>query len=296
LKQQSLQETAPTTIAQFAYHVSLLQSKTDKQRKESLAYLTTIISSLPDGTLLPEPVATLLPKLVRLITDDHPGVRQQLMKLLKILPPSEVASHVQQLMLHTQLTMTHMKADLRLFSLEIVEWLLEIAPEEVVSCRGGWTKMLACFMGLLGWANSATSGNGGWIVVTPITGKTGTDEKTQVKQMNVFASFIKAGTGTPEAQDAPATTTFPYSHVQQHLLPQRSNAFAHLNLFGVKRDDEEMMFEDREDRQRILVQRHVPVLFKKVDEVRKQGGELGRAGATLGNAIAECVASYVDET
>jgi len=202
---------------------------------------------------------------------------------------------MQQLMLHTQLTMTNLSADLRSYSMEVLEWLLDIAPEEVVSCRGGWTKTLACFMGLLGWGQTGTSGNGGWIVVAPTTGKTGTDAKTQVKQLNVFASFVKAGTGTPVLEAIPATTIFPYSHTRQHILPERSNAFAHLNLFGNRRDEDDMMYEDREDRQRVLIKRHVQVLSKKVDEVRKQGGELGRAGATMSNAIADCVASYVDE-
>lgn len=250
---------------------------------------------MPPGTRLPEPVATLLPKLVRLITDLNPGVRQQLLKLLKVLPPAEVASHIQQLMMHTQLTMTNLSADLRGYSLEILEWLLEIAPEELVSCRGGWTKMLACFMGLLGWGHIGSKGSGGWIVVAPTTGKTGNDAKTQIKQLTIFASFIKAGTGAPKLENLPATTTFPFSHVKQHGLPERSNAFAHLNLFGNRRDEEDMMYEDREDRQRVLVQRHVPILSGKVDEVRKQGGELGRAGATLSNAIAACVANYVGD-
>ena len=61
LTQQSLHLSAPTSNATFTHNLSLLSAKSDSQRRDSLAYLTTTISSRPVNSPLPQPVSVILP-------------------------------------------------------------------------------------------------------------------------------------------------------------------------------------------------------------------------------------------
>jgi pre-rRNA-processing protein IPI1 len=85
--------------------------------------------------------------------------------------------------------MTHLAGDIRLSSLDVLEWLLRVAGDEVVGCAGGWVKTLNCFLGLLSWQTDAL---GKWSSSKAILGKAGGESKIVVKQMNAFALFLKS--------------------------------------------------------------------------------------------------------
>lgn len=290
LTQQSLSTNAPTVAAQCAHHLSLLNHKSDSQRRESLAYLTTAITSNTTGTPLPQPPSVIIPAVQRLILDGSNAVRQQLLKLLQSLPANDIASHSDQLLLHTRAGMTHLAIDIRIFALDVFEWLLGVAGDEVVSCAGGWVKMLKCFLGLLGWQNEAV---GKWSVPKSF-GKAGGDAKIQVKQMNALALFLKTGL-LPSQSTALVSTggnVFPLWQIDHHVLSERSNAFAHLNLFGATRDEDAEMYEDREDRQRVFHDRAEASIVTGLEQATKGGGELGRAAAQLKRVIKEGMADF----
>lgn len=293
LKQQSLSANAPTVEAQCAHHLGLLNHKSDTQRRDSLAYLTTAIINSPNGGPLPQPVSVIIPAVQRLILDGTTKVREQLLKLLQSLPKADIASHSDQLLLHTRAGMTHLAAEIRVFALDVLEWLIGVAADEVVSCAGGWVKMLKCFLGLFGWQTN-TSGN--WSTASYKSfGKSG-DVKVQVKQMSALALFLKAGL-VPQAT-APVDGSggnFPLWQTQHQVLSQRSNAYAHLNLFGAPRDEEAEMYEDREDRQRVFHERAEPAIVAGLEQATKGGGELGRAAAHLRKIMKEGMADYRGE-
>ncbi|KAF2116518.1 Rix1 complex component [Lophiotrema nucula] len=293
LTQQSLSANAPTVAAQCAHHLSMLTHKSDTQRKESLAYLTTAISSSPSGQPLPQPPAVILPAVQRLILDGSNGVRQQLLRLLQALPAGEIANHSDQLLLHTRAGMTHLASDIRVFALDILEWLLGVAGGEVVSCAGGWVKMLKCFLGLLGWQNETA---GKWSVTRPF-GKAGGDTKVQVKQMMALATFLRAGLLPLQTAIDPAVggNSFPLWQTEHHLLSERSNVYAHLNLFGAPRDEEAEMYEDREDRQRVFHVRAESAITAGLEQATKGGGELGRAAAQLRRVVKDGMADFHGE-
>ena len=270
--------------------MSLLNHKSDTQRKESLAYLTTAIASIPPGTPLPQPPSVILPAVQRLILDGSNAVRLQLLKLLQSLPDGDIAGHSDQLLLHTRAGMTHLASDIRVFALDVLEWLLSVAGDEVVSCAGGWVKMLKCFLGLLGWQSEVA---GKWS--TPKSfGKAGADAKVQAKQMSALAQFLKAGLAPPQTTVKPTTggLSFPLWQTEHHLVSERSNAYAHLNLFGAARDEDAEMFEDREDRQRVFHTRAEAAIVAGLEQATKGGGELGRAAAQLKKAVKEGMADY----
>ncbi|KAH7116955.1 rRNA processing protein Ipi1 [Dendryphion nanum] len=290
LTQQSISANAPTLAAQCSHHMGLLSHRSDSQRKESLAYLTTAVTSVPPGFPLPQPASVIIPGVQRLILDGSNSVRQQLLKLLQALPKGDIAGCSDQLLLHTRAGMTHLATEIRIFSLDILEWLLSVAGDEVVSCAGGWVKMLKCFLGLLGW-QSETAGK--WSA-PKAAGKSAGDAKIQVKQMNVLTSFLRVGLVPSQAALSvqPAGASFPLWQTEHHLLSERSSAYAHLNLFGAARDEEAEMYEDREDRQRVFHDRAEAAIVAGLEQATKGGGELGRAASQMRKIVKEGMADY----
>jgi pre-rRNA-processing protein IPI1 len=291
LKQQALSTTAPTLEAQCAHHLALLNHKADSQRRESLAFLTTAVTNNPPDTSLPQPSSVIIPTVQRLILDGSNSVRQQLLKLLQSLPHVDIASHADQLLLHTRAAMTHLASEIRIFGLDVLDWLLGVAGDEVVSCSGGWVKMLKCFLSLLSWQSEATSK---WSASKSF-GRS--DSKIQVRQMTALTAFLRTGLFHVQASASDVTSgrDFPLWQIEHHILSERSNAYAHLNLFGAVRDEEAEMYEDREDRQRVFHDRAETAVVAGLEQATKGGGELGRAAAHLRKVVKEGMADFYRE-
>ena len=184
--------------------------------------------------------------------------------------------------------MTHLATEIRLFGLDVLEWLLQVAGDEVVSCAGGWVKMLKCFLSLLGWQSEASSK---WSTARSY-GKA--DSKMQVRQISVLTSFLRTGLSHTQSVTTIDTNAndFPLWHTQHHMMSERSNVYAHLNLFGAPRDEEAEMYEDREDRQRVFHDRAEAAVIAGLEEATKAGGELGRVGAQLRKVTKEGMADF----
>lgn len=292
LNQQSLSTTAPTSSSQFSHHLSLLSAKSDTQRKESLAHLTTSVVSRPVDSPLPQPVSVMLPKLVPLLLDASNSVRAQLLKFLKSLPTADIDAHAAQFLPYIRAGMTHLAADIRSSSVEVLGWLVQTAGSEVVSCPGGWIKTLNCFLSLLGWH---TEESAKWSSNRSSFGKAGSEGRPMVKALQALADFLRAGIGSEEqvaekagnnldgsAQSDVGVEFFPIDlSVQQNMIPDRSAPYAYLNLFGQPRDTEGEMYESREDRARVFADMFRKAIERGVDNARKEGGEVGRASAAV---------------
>ncbi|KAL5118219.1 rRNA processing protein [Pleosporales sp. CAS-2024a] len=291
LKQQSLSTVAPTLEAQCAHHLGLLNHKSDAQRRESLAFLTTAIVNNPPMAPLPQPASVIIPAAQRLVLDGTSSVRQQLLKLLQSLPAADIAGHADQLLLHTRAAMTHLANEIRTFGLDLLEWLLTVAGDEVVSCAGGWVKMLKCFLSLLGWQSEAASK---WSTAKSF-GKA--DSKMQARQMGALSAFLRAGLFHARASASMALvgSSCPLWQVEHHMLTERNNAYAHLNLFGSLRDEEAVMYEDREDRQRIFHDRAESAIVAGLEQATKAGGELGRIAGQLRKIVKDGMADFYRE-
>jgi pre-rRNA-processing protein IPI1 len=187
--------------------------------------------------------------------------------------------------------MTHLVADIRLFSIEVLAWLIDLAADEVVSCAGGWVKTLNCFLALLGWH---TQDSTKWSSNRVSFGKVGSgDGKAQARNLQVLAQFLKAGFCSASSSDENGNllSSFPLWHTEHHALPKRSNAYAYLNLFGTPKDDDVDMLEDREDRIRIFNQRFTSSVTNGLSSARKDGGEVGRAAGLVAKALKDVEAS-----
>lgn len=287
INQQSLSLVAPPASSQFAHHVSLLTSRSDSQRKESLAYLATAIASRPVKSPIPLPMSTMLPKLCPLILDSNSNVRSQLLKVLQVLPEGEIAGHASEILPYVRAGMTHLAADIRLSAISVLSWLTLVAGNEILSCPGGWYRTLHCFMTVLGWNGQ---GEAKWASNQPMFAKAGVEGKPMVRNVQVLAEFLTAGISDGVSaedldEDRQRSTTFPLWDVKQHCLPTNSNAYAYLSLFGAPKDDENAMLESREERLRVFDENFRSMVDSNLDSAKKEGGELGRAAALVTKAL-----------
>ena len=63
--------------------------------------------------------------------------------------------------------------------------------------------------------------------------------------------------------------------------------YAYLNLFGQLRDAEGDFYDTREDRYRIFSESFAAAIGRGVENARKEGGEIGRASATVSKVLRE---------
>ncbi|KAE8145818.1 Pre-rRNA-processing protein ipi1 [Aspergillus avenaceus] len=294
LTQQSLTLNAPTSNSQFSHHLSLLSSKSDSQRRDSLAHLTTSITARPVTSPLPQPVSVILPTLLPLILDANTGVRTQLLKLFRSLPAPDVQDHVLQLLPYIRAGMTHLAADIRVSAVEVLTWLVDVAGPEVVSCAGGWIKTLNCFLSVLGWH---TEESAKWSANRASFGKSGSKGTPMMKVLIALGEFLNAGIGAPEPTDVemgdseqtPGVSNweFPVGLAAVHMVPDTASPYAYLNLFGQPRDAEGEMYETWEDRYRVFSTRFMSAVERGVENARKEGGELGRAISGVSKVLKE---------
>ncbi|KAI5286209.1 rRNA processing protein [Ascosphaera aggregata] len=282
VNQQSLSTSAPSFNAQFAHSVSLLGSKSDTQRRESLAHLTTSINARPVDSPLPQPVSVMMPLLLPLILDGSKSVRAQLLKLLQTLPVHELEGHAAQLLPYIRAGMTHLAADIRMSAIDLISWLVSIIGDEVVSCAGGWIKTLNCFLAVLGWHTDETSK---WSGNRASFGKVGSDGKFMAKVLVALAEFLKVGL-SPDVDDTDTGRTsmaysFPLCGAEYHMLSTRGVPYAYLNLFGAVKDEEDEMYETVEDRLRVYRQRFMTPVECGLAAAKQEGGETGRASAAV---------------
>ncbi|KAL8839647.1 MAG: hypothetical protein Q9170_001653 [Blastenia crenularia] len=228
-----------------------------------------------------QPVSVLFPKILPLTLDGSHGVRTQLLRLLRSLPSSDVEDHVGQVLLYIRAGTTHLAADIRSTTLDMLLWALECSGNALVSCAGGWVKTLKSLMAAQGWSTEPDST--GWSSAMSSTGTPGSKDKLTVKSLSVMASFLRVGFQDEEEEEAePTGWGWPLVDTAHHL---RIGSFSHLNLFGPIPDEESQMYEDREDRQRIFHKTFRRPLEHGLETAKRAGGEVGRTAAAVQKVI-----------
>lgn len=274
LKKQSLRTTAPSSGDQFDHHLSLLTSKSDSQRRDSLAYLTTHVSSRPVGSALPLPLSMIMEKLNPLILDGNRNVRSQLLKLFKVLPRQNIGDEVVRTLPYVRAGMTHLAVDIRLSATETLSWLLDVAGDDVVNCAGGFVKTLKSLLASMGWSDTS-----------PASSTTGIEGRPMATRLEALKKFLEIGIGEEpdegNSTGAPMYSMRPFWHYEQHRIPTRSNAYAYLGLFGPPPDADTQMLIDREERRRVFDSRFRATILGGLENGRQTGGEIGRASALV---------------
>ncbi|KAK0655999.1 Rix1 complex component [Cercophora newfieldiana] len=284
VNQQAISAEGVDAAEQFKQNLSLaITAKSDNQRRDALAFLTNQISATPPNN--PVGTSAILTKLLPLISDTSATVRTRLLALFRALPPSEVQPHVEKILMYARAGMTHMSNIIRTDALNVMEWLLEVAGDEVVSCPGGWLKTLNSFSSMLGWNPSVGSAlsSQGWTSASKTTLGAGSKKgpEAQCRQIQVLTQFLAVGF-KPETSE-PYNPRAYWDNI--YRLPGTPNPFAHLNLFGTPRDEDSEMYPDRPSRQRVFDAKWKGAIAAGMDGARKEGGTVGRAAAGLSKVL-----------
>lgn len=285
---QSLSMEAPDTDQQFKHNLSLASSsKSDKQRREALAYLTSQLSADPPTN----PVGTraVLIKLLPLISDSSTPVRAQLLKFFRTLPREDVKHSVQNIIVYLRAGITHLSSDISNDSLGVMEWLLDMADDELVACLGGWFKTLSAFCATMGW--SVSSSSSGWTSGAR-AGLKPKDAQSLARQITALSRFIEAGfrAGTVEGTKA--------SEYWDNLyrLPRTVDGFGYLNLSDERSDEEGEIYSSREARQQVFRRRFLAGVSKGIERAKKEGGSTGRAASLLDEILQQGMGDFEPST
>lgn len=287
--QKQLNEEAPDVAERFKHHLSLTSSRNDTQRRDALAYLTGQLSTTPP--INPVGTHTLLKKLLPLMSDIYRPVRAQLLKLLKALPAKEVAPHVEKVILYIRGAMTNISQDVKDDGLNYLEWILDVAGDQVVSSAGCWVKPLKDLTSVLGWRVKVTApvaGKGGWTSAPRTTFGAKNHGQSYSRQMLVLSKFLEYGF-KPEV----VRPWSPQDWFNMFTrLPTEPDPYGYLNLYGPPRDQDGQIYRDREERQAIFHKRFLDAIQAGVDSAKKEGGTAGRAAATLDKTLKDGMADF----
>ncbi|KAL8693873.1 MAG: hypothetical protein Q9218_001382 [Villophora microphyllina] len=236
---------------------------------------------------LQQPVTVLLPKLLPLTLDGSRGVRTELLKLLRALPANDVDDHIEKMLPYIRAGITHLAANVRSSTLDMLDWATGCCGNALVSCPGGWVKTIKTLLVMQGWPTEPSTSS--WSAGKASFGTFGTEAKTTVKSLRALGSLLRAGLedSLHEEDMQHSGWGWPLTHTAQHMISKRSNPFGHLNLFGPPRDEESQPYEDREERQRVFQQKFQKAIELGLDAVRQQGGEIGRTASGVRKVINE---------
>lgn len=287
--QQQLTENEPNSTERFKHYMSLATSRSDTQRRDALSYLTGQLSTSPPTNLVGTP--TLLSKFLPLMSDASGSVRKQLLKLLQAIPADEVKPHVEKVILYIRGALTHISQEIKDDGLNYMDWLLDVAGDEVVAGAGCWVKPLKDIMSVLGWAvrtTISTTGKGGWTSAPRTTFGAKKHGESFPRQMLVLSKFLEYGF-KPETP-----VVWSYSDWFDNIgqIPKTSDPYGYLGLFKPPRDEDGEIYRNREDRQDIFHKRFFDAISTGVDMAKKEGGMAGRAAAVLDKTLKEGMADY----
>ncbi|KAI0172472.1 Rix1 complex component [Hypoxylon sp. FL1284] len=289
--QQQLAENAPNPTERFMHNLSLTSSRSDTQRRDALSYLANQLSTNPPTN----PVGTphLLQMLLPIMSDSSGPVRGQLLKLLRNLPAGEVRPHVEKIMLYIRGAMTNISQEVKDDGLNYMDWLLDVAGEDVVSGAGCWVKPLRDFMSVLGWTvkvvpATTVTAKSGWTSAPRTTFGAKKYGQSFPRQMLVLSKFLEVGfrPGVP----TPWTSKDWVNSIGN--VPRTPDPFGYLGLFKPPRDEDGEIYRNREDRQDIFQKRFMGAIEDGVDMAKKEGGTAGRAAAALDQALKDGMGDY----
>jgi len=148
-------------------------------------------------------------------------------------------------------------------------------------------------MTVLGWNGE---GEAKWASNKPMFAKSAVEGKPLIRNMQVLAEFITAGLDNGADDNSleglhQRSFIFPLRDVTYHYLPEKSNAYAYLSLFGTPKDDDNAMLETREDRLRAFDEHFRGTIELNLESAKSEGGELGRAAALVTKALRDATSS-----
>ena len=231
------------------------------------------------------------------MSDASGPVRGQLLKLLCVLPHHEVRPHVERIILYIRGAMTNIAQEIKDDGLGYMEWLLDVAGDDLVASPGCWVKPLKDFMSVLGWtitrpAASAAVGSGsgksGWTSAPRTTFGAKKHGNSFPRQMTVLAKFLEAGFRRETARGWCPQDLF--DNIGR--VPRTPDPFGYLGLFKPPRDEDGEVYRGREDRLDVFQKRFGEAVELGVEMAKKEGGAAGRAASVLDQVLRDALDGY----
>lgn len=275
-------------------------SRAEAQRREALARLTHRCAATPPTS---SEAMQLLDALPPLMSDRDAGVRTQLLKLLRTIPPGllrQGRGGVERILGFVRAAMTDMSSTVRADAMGFLEWLLDARADLVLSCPGGWPKTLRTFIVLLGWSgyvsgvsssssSASAADDKGWTSAPRTTFGADRSGTAYARQIGTLTRFVTAGLKQLSLQ--PREPNYYWDHLWG--MPKGPYPYAHLQLH--LQDEYSRQYLD-EDMRRDFFRRHMMGgMLKAAEETRKEAGAAGRAAGVLVKAIMDGMGQYLDD-
>ena len=231
----------------------------------------------------------MLPKILPLALDGSDGVRGQLVRLLRALEPEDVEAYAEKILLYVRAGMTHLAAGIRDSALDILSWALDCIGPSLVSCPGGWIKTLKYFAVMMGWPFGESQQNAAQMAKNYSHG----ESKALIKVLTNLNGYLRRGLRANECYETGRQQdTFPLTAEESYNISKRSNAFAYLNLFGSRRDEDGDMYTEWEDRRQALHVHLAGSLVRGFRDLKKGGGETGRIASTGEQIVTDSMTDF----
>lgn len=210
--------------------------------------------------------------------------------------------------------MCHLAAAMRNSSLEVLDWAIDAAGQDLVAGPGGWLKVLKTFSVNLAWSRddpqsanpTTTSTSAGWTSSsrTDYNRGAGTKDKVFIHALQTLSSFLHTGLVSTfgeedgaEWEANQARRNWPLRHTHCHMMPKTPNAYGYLQLFGPSSaHDREwsQSLRSRGARQEEFHKRFRTAFEAGVRALKQEGGEIGRAAAKVEKAMVDGMSDFED--
>lgn len=250
-------------------------------------------------------MSTIVTALTPLMLDTSQLVRTHLLALLKLLPREQVAMYIPKILLFVNSATTHITEDIRADSTRFLGWAVGVDREGAFG-SGGWGNSLRGIAGCLGWTG------GGVKAVVP----RGKETKIVLQHLGTLKAVFEAGLVNRDnkEQDGIRGPGLLHGNSESHMIPNKSNVYAYLNLFstpsannhssggvGIAGSGPMAMMgepEDVDSRRRYLTDGPgkgvLAILKTGLSSLKKDGGEVGRAAGRVLAYLDEILEEKVD--
>ena len=286
---QSLSTVAPDATKQFKESLDIANTtRAETRKKEALSYLANQLSMKPPVN--PVGTANILKKLLPLISYPSAPIRTELRKVFNALPKDNVETVIKQALLCIRAGLTNLSTEISNYAAETLDWLLDLAGDEVVNAPECWVKPLSDILLVIGWKRSKTKD--GWSSAsTSLTNLSPSAARARARHIAVLDKFLQIGF-------RPAESAL-YNRQQYwdnlYRIPRTHNPFGYLNLYGAPRSAEKMPYNDPQERLQIFHK----VLFEDItngmNDCKKEGGVIGRAASALEKTVNAAMVGFEPE-
>lgn len=275
--------------AELLRHLSLAKHHAAATRREVLLYVEQHLPT-DNPSLFKQIITAVTP----LVADPSQSVRAQLALLLAACAhaaPGLLELHMRSLVLFVHAAMTHIQPEIRNWSSKFLGILVAHAGEALA--RMHFIKTLRLFFTVLAWPLVDDKR----LVSLAVTSSAaaGPLKSARIGHLSVLRQFLAAALSEPPAEALEDVATI-HPLTQRYLLPSRSRPFVSLKLFvkempavaaQTSRDDVDegtfsledlatLLTEDLDTRRKVVVDVFLRPMVKNLDNLMKEGGEVGR--------------------